>query len=325
VLEAVEQHRATMVTLPDPPDTDEAVTPWNVREVILGIGVNAARELGSWQQALDFNRAIQESKRNRDAGEADLAGTAFNDYGVLLALGHNEKARDLLTQCRRAFEADHNYPMLAKTLVAMADVEGRLGDLDGAISLGQDALRLAYVVVDPEAIAVGHHNLATHLAQTDADLRTILANLLTAALIRYQTGSGDLVTSVQAVAGMLPDGQQEIGRLSFDDVCSIVDSGEGIQFAALFARLPARARTGQDAVTDVLRLASDLRSDVIAQTLDVWDPIVSALLAVRHDSADLTVEDVDQVLSAIVRRTLGALAGTVDIDPNAWRVLVEQA
>jgi tetratricopeptide (TPR) repeat protein len=361
VLDVVEQHRATMATLPDPPDTDESVTPWNVREVILGIGVNAARELGSWQQALDLNRAIRESKLGREAGDAELAGTAFNDYGALLALGHNEEARDLLTKCRTVFEAGRNYPMLAKTLVAMADVEGRLGELDGAVSLGRDALRLAYVVVDPEAIAVGHHNLAAHLARTDADLRTILANLLTAALIRYQTGSGDLATSVQAVAGMLPDGQQEIGQLSFEDVCSIVDSGEGIHFAALFARLPARTRTGEDAVTDVLRLAGDLRSDVIAQTVDVWDPIVSALLAVRHESADLTVEDVDQVLtaaeeqsdwqelvpvlrriqageqdptladnlnpvdSAIVRRTLGALAGTVDIDPNAWRALVEQA
>jgi tetratricopeptide (TPR) repeat protein len=315
--------------------------------------------LGSWQQALDLNRAVHESKRNRNASEADLAGTMFNDYGALLALGRNEEALDLLNKCRTVFEGTRDYSMLAKTQVALADVEGKLGNVDRAVTLGTDALRLAYVVVDPEAIAVGHHHLAAQLALTDADASSVRANLLAATLIRYQTGSGDLVQSVQAVAGTLPDEQAK--RLSFDEVCSIVDTGEGIHFRALFARLPARAGTGDEAVADVLRLATDLRADVIAQTVDVWEPIVSALVAVRRASGGLSVEEVDAVLtaaeeqadwqelvpvlrriqageddptladdlnpvdSAIVRRTLGALAGTVDVDPNAWRALIEQA
>ncbi|HEX5405796.1 MAG TPA: hypothetical protein VFX16_26270 [Pseudonocardiaceae bacterium] len=360
VLDAVEQHRATMATLPDPPDVAESVSPWNVREVILGIGVTAARELGEWQRALDLNSAVRESKRNRDAGAAELAGTSFNDYGMLLALGRNAEALALLHECREVFEANRDYAMLAKTLVALADAEGALGHIDRAVALGRDALRLAYVVVDSEAIAIGHHNLATHLMQTeDADSRVVQANLLAAAAIRYQTGSGNLVQSVQAVAGVVVDDDQP--RLSFDEVCSIVDGNEGIHFGALFARLPSRANTGEDVVADVVRLATNLRTDVIAQTVDVWEPIVSALLAVLHDSPDVTGEDVNQVLTAaeeqpdwqelvpvlrriqageedpalaenlnpvdtaIVRRTLGALAGTVEVDPEAWRVLVEQA
>jgi hypothetical protein len=245
--------------------------------------------------------------------------------------------------------------MLAKTLIALADVEGTLGHSERAVGLDRNALRLGYVVVDPEGIAVGHHNLGAHLTGAEADLRAAWAHLLAAAVIRYQIGSGGLGESVQAVAGM----QASAGSLSFDEMCSIVDDDEGIHFAALFGRLPARADTGDGAVEEVLRLATDLRSGVIAQNVDVWEPIVSAVLAVRRSSADLAAADVEQLLStaeqqpewqelvpvlrriqageddpalvdnlnpvdtAIVRRALDALAGTADVDPAAWRQLTE--
>jgi hypothetical protein len=50
-MELHEQMRA----LPDPAGSNETALNWNVREVTLSIGRNAAIDLQEWQQALDLN------------------------------------------------------------------------------------------------------------------------------------------------------------------------------------------------------------------------------------------------------------------------------
>src|SRR6202043_2628388 len=62
VLAEVQRLRAHMDSLPATPGKDDVATPWNVREVLLDIGRNAARRLDLWQDALDLNSEVMASK-----------------------------------------------------------------------------------------------------------------------------------------------------------------------------------------------------------------------------------------------------------------------
>ena len=75
-----------MNTLPDQGEAEELLPSWNVREIILDIGREAALRLEQWQQMLDLNGEILQSIEKRGASALDLASTRFNDYGPLLRL-----------------------------------------------------------------------------------------------------------------------------------------------------------------------------------------------------------------------------------------------
>jgi hypothetical protein len=231
-----------MAALPDPPDpNDSAITPWNVRETILNTGVHAANDLREWQRALDLNAEALESQRRRGAADTDQARTAFNNYGPLLRLGRAGEARDLLRRCRGIFEATNDIPALGKTLSALADTENELSHLDRAIDLAKDALRFKYLAADPDAIMTSHHNLASYLDRDGADRQQVWAHLLAAAVIAYQTGSGQLTPVIRGLAGLLAAHGPSAAPRSFPRVREIVDQVEGVHLAGLLNRLPRRA------------------------------------------------------------------------------------
>ncbi len=97
-----------MPSLPATPGPDETAIPWNVREVLLDTGRDAARQLGRWQDALDLNAENIASERERGAPATDIARARFNDYGPLLRLGRTEEALALLLECRQVFQDAHD-------------------------------------------------------------------------------------------------------------------------------------------------------------------------------------------------------------------------
>ena len=101
VLDEVTRLRARMATLPATRGPDETVTPWNVREVLLDTGRDAALLLGRWDDALDLNADLVASMRDRRAPATDIARARFNDYGPLLRLGRTEEALAVLLDCRQ--------------------------------------------------------------------------------------------------------------------------------------------------------------------------------------------------------------------------------
>jgi len=361
VLDTVEELRDQMGALPDPPDpSDSTVTPFNVRETTLSIGALAAADLRSWQQALDLNTENLDSKRRRGASDAEQAFDAFNDYEPLLKLDRPVEARDLLIRCRDVFEANNNISALGTTLGALAQVEDTLGHPDRAIDLETNAFRFNYLTADPEAIGGSHTNLASYLQRAGGDPQQIWAHHLAAAVIAYQTGSGQLSGRLQALAGLLAD-EPAAAPGEFTRVCQIVDQIPGVHLAELLARLPQRAPDGQAAMDEVLRLAHEAGAEHTAQVIAAWDPVLSALhAAISHpdpatrDAAtrilnhalttrgqypdwqalvavlrrihagdrDPTLTDgLDPVDTEITRRALDLLAGTTTIDPDAWRTL----
>jgi tetratricopeptide (TPR) repeat protein len=108
VLSRVIELREKMRALPDPPGPNEKVFVWNVREMTLDIGRQAALELGNLQQALDFTAEILASKQNRGAPQLEQARSRYNAYGPLMELGRYEEVRTLLLACRAVFERENS-------------------------------------------------------------------------------------------------------------------------------------------------------------------------------------------------------------------------
>jgi tetratricopeptide (TPR) repeat protein len=363
VLAAVTEHHATMATLPDASDTgNDTVPAWAVRESILSLGVVAAHDLGRWPQALELNAAIRQSQENRSAAEAERAVTWFNDYGPLLRLGRAREARELLYKCRAAFGRAENVTMMGNTLSALADADAHLGNLERAVAQETNALQIKYRGSDPEAIAVSHYNLANYL-QAGQESRAVWAHRLAAAIIRYQTESPRLTTSLQSIGRLVGQQAEAAAPLSFNDVCLVVDSLPEVRFAELFATLPDRVDSGQAAVDEIMRLTADVRDSAIQESVAAWEPIISALVAARQpdageaaalledaltelgkhhawqelvavlrqiqagpdDYSSRAVDSLDPVSASIAGRARAALAGSVTVDSTAWRVLTEEA
>ncbi|HEX5113880.1 MAG TPA: CHAT domain-containing protein [Pseudonocardiaceae bacterium] len=361
VLDAVEQHRATMADLPTEPDATETVSPAQVRESILGLGVVAAHDLGRWVHALDLNAAVRKSQEDRGAADAEKAATSFNDYGPLLQLNRAKDAAEMLRECRDVFEAANDTLMLGNTLSALADADGKLGHIGRSVELEARALRLKYEVADPEAVSVSHHNLANYVLRNGGDAALVWAHRLAAALIRYQTGSSRLSSTVQAIGRLIGREDAAESPLTFDQVQQIVDNIQGVHFGTMFAHLPSRAPGGQEALDELMALVVRARNSAVQEAVDVWEPMLSALVVGQSPEGAQALNDLDEVLTelstdqvwkelvavlsrirygersrslaenldeagaAIANRALDGLAGTADIDPNAWRALTEQA
>lgn len=356
VLAAVNEHRGT-------DEAGETVASWEVQETILDIGVAAAHGLGRWPEALELSAALQRSQSDRGAGEEERTVTAFNDYGPLLRLGRGNEARELLYHCRAVFARTENLTMMGNTLTALADAEAHLGGVDAAVQEETDALRLKYRGRDPEAIAVSHYNLANYLLKAERELRPVWAHRLAAALIRYQIDSPRLTASVQAVGRLLGQRGAPSAPLSFDDVCGTVDLLPGVGFTELFDRLPARAATGQSALDEIMRAIGEARDTALHESVALWEPIISALVAAHgpepdpeaaavlgdtlaelrqqyawrelvpvltriqagpYYHSDQTIGFLDPISAMVAERAKAALAGTVAVDPTAWRALTEE-
>lgn len=253
VLADIEKHRATMANLPDTSGSpNETVSSWNVREEMLTAGVVAANRCGQWQRALELNTEVLQNMERRGASSVELAKHTFNDYAPLIVTGRVTDARERLRWCRAVFEAENRADLLGRVIAALADVEKELGHLDRAIDLCAESLRFHYATSDPQSAMVGHSKLSQYLNSSTADFGQVCAHALASAIIAYQIGSGhDTNTgpvSYMVGAGLpLPE--------SFGEVCEIVDRIEGVHLADLVARLPARARDGQAAMDEVIRLA----------------------------------------------------------------------
>lgn len=368
VLAAVTEHRATMATVSDASDTDNdnntdngAVAAWPVRESILSLGVVAAHDLGRWPQALELNAAIRQSRENRGAAEVERAVTWFNDYGPLLRLGRVQEARELLYKCRGAFARAEDVTMMGNTLSALADADAHLGNLERAVAQETNALQIKYRSPDLEAIAVSHYNLANYL-QAGEEPRAVWAHRLAAAIIRYQTESPRLTTSLRSIGRLVGQQAEASAPLSFNDVCVLVDNLPDVRFAELFATLPDRADSGQAAIDEIMRLTAGVRDSAIRESVAAWEPIISALVAAQQPDAgevaallddaltelgkqhawqELVVvlrqiqvgpdddnsrafDSLDPVSASIARRARAALAGDVIVDSTAWRVLTEE-
>ena len=184
--------------------------------------------------------------------------------------------------------------MLGKVYSALAHLQDETGDRSGAAGFAEAAFRFGYQAGDPEDCASRHHNLSHYLEQSGADPDQTLAHRLAAALLRVQTGSGRLPTTVRTLANLdLPAASSALA-LDFDRIADRVEQIEGVRFRRLFALLTATASAahpdGDSALAAVWALVRAERENRAADgqppesALAQFDPLLAAIAAlVRGD------------------------------------------
>jgi hypothetical protein len=275
VLASVKELRSRMDELPLKSEAEEAVSPWSVREILLGAGRDAAGRIGSWETALAFNAEVEEVSRKRSADELTMACTSFFDYRPLLRLRRYDAARTLLLKCRDVFEAKRDVPGLGKMYSALADLEDETGDRASAVRFEEVALGYKYQAGQPEDRAISHNNLACYLEHQGADPATVMAHRLAAAILLLQMQSGLLSTPVSSLASSeLPPTPP-----TFAEVIQRVELIEGVHFGALFDRLPRTTLNGDATIAAVWNRVADekRRQD------DEWQPFLQAIADAVND------------------------------------------
>lgn len=138
-----------MADLPDERAYNDRVNPWNAREGVLDIGRLSAVALQRWNDALDLNNEIVETKRRRGARPRKIAGNQFNDYLPLLQLGRLAGADQLLRECQDIFINVSDVTQLAKVYGARAEIENKRPNPEKAANLQRTSLYLWYRNSDP--------------------------------------------------------------------------------------------------------------------------------------------------------------------------------
>jgi hypothetical protein len=154
---------------PEASGEDEGVNPWNVMEVLLDTGGEAARRLQRWEEALSLNAKRAKVKVDRGATNLQIAQARYSDYVSLLNLQRYGEARSLLYQCLAVFESDGGSEELGSIHTAIADLESRLQHFPEAVRHESAALRYSYTVLAPGDCEISHFNLANHLIRNNTD------------------------------------------------------------------------------------------------------------------------------------------------------------
>jgi hypothetical protein len=283
VLTEVRSLRSRMDELPLESESEEAVNPWNVREVLLGTGQSAAMMIKDWNAALEMNAGVVKSSEARGAGDLDLAQGRFNAYGPLLELGLFDQARALLLGCRDVFERERSSESIGKAYVALADLEDSTGDGTAAVRFQALAMRYVYRSGDPEPCAVSHHNLANYLKRS-GHAAEVLAHHLAAGSIWLQMQSGSLSLALDNLSTADLPSQPP----PFSEVVRTVESIEGVRFRDLFDGLPHTCPDGDAALARIWELVAEHRARPtqgpdMAQVLAQSEPLLQALASAAKD------------------------------------------
>jgi len=321
VLDQIQALQGQMDKLPSTGTGNETAQPWNVREVILGIGHSSALALGEWQKCLDLNAAIMATKQARGASTYEIVRFRFNDAGPLIELGRLADAERILLEAQQADEDQDDIGGLQQVLSTRALLEYRRGRSQQALELQRTAIRLAYVRPEPRDIAISHHQLASYLQTTGTDLADARAHRLAAALLFQLTGMPhELDVIRRALAGEL---RRDTGREDLpgtvDEVIHGAEQTEGVHLDQLLTALQPDRQAVADTLAEILRTAADAdpgQDPAIQDHLQQWEPVIAATIAAAGGDADaaaqltpvldqLTQDSDWAALAAVLRRIIG--------------------
>lgn len=256
VLEAAKSLKKQMASISETSMENESVLPWNVKKNILDSEMAASVMLHDYKQALELNAEILKVEEARGASESEVAFCAFNSYFSLLKLGMCDQARDTLLCCKEVFEREKDIKMLGMVFSALAHLEFELGDFYRAIKFEGAALRYKYLTDDADLISTSHHNMATYFSKDRFE--KALAHRLAAGIIRYMTDSCYLASNLQNLSLDLARFGPLYLPASFDQLCSIVEEIEGVNFKDLFTQLAGPCKDGDSVMQEMLRMAQKL-------------------------------------------------------------------
>ena len=315
VLEEIEALRPQLDQLPDHQRENETFSPYNVKELTLGVGRSAALALKEWETALELNRHILTSTQQRGAGPHELARTRFNDSAPLIRLGRLDEADQVLQDCQQVFEAAADTRALGTVLGTRADLEDERGRADQAVSFSRTALRYAYATDDWEGAVANHGNLGTYLRSDGQPTQSWLSHELAAAMIDYAT-RGPASGNVQNLGVMLHRFDDAAAATPADlaELTGRVETVEGVRFAELIARLTGQRDGGDTLMTDTLSTAREHMAQAAVDDRALvasWEPRIAAVMAAVTGDTE-TGHRLDAVLTELeVNRSWGALVGVL--------------
>ncbi|AOR30024.1 hypothetical protein BFF78_02090 [Streptomyces fodineus] len=347
VLDGVRVLRDRIAAWPEQAPADgDAIAPHEVREALLALGERAAGDLGRWGEVLSFSDARLAGMRKRGASPHELAQAHHNRYIPLLNLGELDAAETILLYCREEYEKTGSARELAAVTGALGEIAQRRGRAAQAIELQQQTLYHAHRTADPRLAATAHRHYAEYLPQEEDEAR--LAHALLAALLYRAVGDENrfrqTITQIadrHHAPDLLAEATQPwlasvIARIDGTDLthlrtalgldASAVDGALGEILTIVGGADPAQgghhdtlARRWDPAIAAVVAAVDGDQDAVAALTEHLalrelapdWARLVVALRLVldgRRDGAALTA-GLDDIDTAVVRRTLDALAG----------------
>ncbi|UQU63604.1 CHAT domain-containing protein [Couchioplanes caeruleus] len=344
VLDEVNRLRARIQQLPARKGEDDTIEPANVREGVLDIGMHAASNLERWEEALQFNAEQLASLHSRDAGRYEIAFTMFNNYGPMIRLGRLDEGEKLLQVCQPVFEDAGDTRLLAMVFSARAQLESYRGHPDQEVAWAERALTYGYLRPQPDTLAALHGNLAIHLDGFGGAPIDQVAHRLAGTVLEHLMRTLS-PAALRPLAQALHRWGDEAVPGDFAELCARVDRVEGVHFGVWF---PEQG-SGDQALREVLERARAIPDEQLyAEDLVGWEPVIAAVVAGANGDNAATVavnkvldglvdsrdwgrlvealrrilhgerddqlhEGLDPTDTAIVKRTLGALAGTVQL------------
>lgn len=257
VLEEVKDLSEQIRSLPEDGNHEEACEPWNVKEVILDCGREAAMRSEKYRLALEYNAEMAAFAEARGATYLELAKIKFNDYIPHLRLKQFKDASTLIWTCKDIFDKEKDIKGLSCIFGALADLSFSQRQVDQAIRFEEMSLRYSYLHGDPSGISLSHNNLAFYLRNFGSKIA--MDHGLAALAIRYQMNSGMIASSSKEFAMDFAEFGPEALPESFDQLCDRVEQVEGVRFRELWQRLPKRAEDGDQLLRELIEMARNAK------------------------------------------------------------------
>lgn len=280
--------RTALDFLPATPGPDEAVTAWEVRELLFHTGRVAAWQARRWADVLAFNAGIVASQRARGASPADIAATRLDDLWPLRSLGRADEELALLHDCLTAFYHASEVSSTLAVLDLLAETAIRRGDGGAALSYLRDSLRYAYLTEDVPSIALVYHNHGYYLRTLARQPAEALASHLAAALITTLAGieeNGNLTAEfsvASAAAALRAFGRAAVPPTDVASLCRRLDVIPGTDLAGLLDAHTPGPGTAEQIFADLVTQAQD-QAVAWRETFGFWKGILLPMQPrVRH-------------------------------------------
>jgi hypothetical protein len=167
-----------------------------------------------------------------------------------------------------------------------------------AVELERTALRLGYLMAEPQSVGASHFNLSLYLNRTSANSCEWFAHRIAQGLICLLTGmNSGLQRAVVAIGRDLRALRDEsVIPSTIDEVVARVEQVEGVRFGDLLHALQPDPTAREQALAALLGMAH-MAYD-ISRYLNSWEPVIaSAAGAARGDSA--SHEELDRQLANV--------------------------
>jgi hypothetical protein len=257
VIETVEDLREQIKFLTENRNNEEVWEQWNVREVILDTGREAAMRSGKYRLALEYNAEMTTFARARGATWAELVKIKFNDVTPLLRLRQFKHAKTLIGISKEIFEKENDIHGQSCVFGALADLSYSQDFVDQAIVFGVISLRYSYRYGDPNGISLSHNNLALYLRNLGS--KSAMDHAFAAMMVWYQMNSGMIVSSFKELTLDLAQFGPEALPESFDQLCDRVEQVQYVRFRELWERLPKRAEDGDQLLKELIEMAKSAK------------------------------------------------------------------